>query len=168
MAAGVEIFSMNGLCLPQSTESSLKKKLKKKTKGDSAWLRPSRKRKRRIKSRGDSCSCHTHTCRESPTPFSCGPYVDHWVETASVYVFLWHAWIWRQTLKHFLTIHCCSTQNLRQRFSLRLQLKLMQATGKSTRRFSVSLSTSTSPKSPRIPLRTEVSVEELKKLILTT
>uniref|UniRef100_A0A4W6FDX2 Euchromatic histone-lysine N-methyltransferase 1b n=1 Tax=Lates calcarifer TaxID=8187 RepID=A0A4W6FDX2_LATCA len=35
------------------TESGLKKKLKKKTKGDSAWLRPSRKRKRRIKAKGD-------------------------------------------------------------------------------------------------------------------
>nr|XP_033502837.1 histone-lysine N-methyltransferase EHMT1 isoform X1 [Epinephelus lanceolatus] len=34
-----------------STESSLKKKLKKKMKGDSAWLRPSRKRKRRIKTK---------------------------------------------------------------------------------------------------------------------
>ncbi|XP_076614216.1 histone-lysine N-methyltransferase EHMT1 isoform X1 [Chaetodon auriga] len=34
-----------------STESSLKKKLKKKTKADSAWLRPSRKRKRRIKAK---------------------------------------------------------------------------------------------------------------------
>ncbi|XP_049909094.1 histone-lysine N-methyltransferase EHMT1 isoform X2 [Epinephelus moara] len=34
-----------------STESSLKKKLKKKMKGDSAWLRPSRKRKRRIKAK---------------------------------------------------------------------------------------------------------------------
>ncbi|XP_026153589.1 histone-lysine N-methyltransferase EHMT1 isoform X2 [Mastacembelus armatus] len=34
-----------------STESSLKKKLKKKTKGDSAWLRPSRKRKRRLKAK---------------------------------------------------------------------------------------------------------------------
>nr|XP_057920138.1 histone-lysine N-methyltransferase EHMT1 [Doryrhamphus excisus] len=32
-----------------STESSLKKKLKKKTKADGAWLRPSRKRKRRVK-----------------------------------------------------------------------------------------------------------------------
>uniref|UniRef100_A0A8C4NWJ7 Euchromatic histone-lysine N-methyltransferase 1b n=1 Tax=Dicentrarchus labrax TaxID=13489 RepID=A0A8C4NWJ7_DICLA len=41
------------LCFPQSTESSLKKKLKKKTKADSAWLRPSRKRKRRIKAKGD-------------------------------------------------------------------------------------------------------------------
>ncbi|XP_026195320.1 histone-lysine N-methyltransferase EHMT1b isoform X3 [Anabas testudineus] len=39
-----------------STESSLKKKLKKKTKGDSAWLRPSRKRKRRIKSKVLICS----------------------------------------------------------------------------------------------------------------
>ncbi|XP_038589635.1 histone-lysine N-methyltransferase EHMT1 isoform X1 [Micropterus salmoides] len=34
-----------------STESSLKKKLKKKTKADSAWLRPSRKRKRRLKAK---------------------------------------------------------------------------------------------------------------------
>ncbi|XP_070706429.1 histone-lysine N-methyltransferase EHMT1 [Pempheris klunzingeri] len=34
-----------------STESSLKKKLKKKTKADSAWLRPSRKRKRRIRAK---------------------------------------------------------------------------------------------------------------------
>uniref|UniRef100_A0A3B4GM37 Uncharacterized protein n=1 Tax=Pundamilia nyererei TaxID=303518 RepID=A0A3B4GM37_9CICH len=41
---------------PESTESSLKKKLKKKTKADSAWLRPSRKRKRRMKSKGDRCS----------------------------------------------------------------------------------------------------------------
>lgn len=37
----------------QSSESSLKKKLKKKTKADSAWLRPSRKRKKRIKAKGD-------------------------------------------------------------------------------------------------------------------
>ncbi|KAM4635052.1 histone-lysine N-methyltransferase EHMT1 [Polymixia lowei] len=35
-----------------SSESSMKKKLKKKTKGDSAWLRPSRKRKRKLKSKG--------------------------------------------------------------------------------------------------------------------
>ncbi|XP_067341315.1 histone-lysine N-methyltransferase EHMT1 isoform X3 [Channa argus] len=34
-----------------STESSVKKKLKKKIKGDSAWLRPSRKRKKRIKTK---------------------------------------------------------------------------------------------------------------------
>ncbi|CAJ1070822.1 histone-lysine N-methyltransferase EHMT1 isoform X1 [Xyrichtys novacula] len=34
-----------------STESSLKKRLKKKAKADSAWLRPSRKRKRKMKSR---------------------------------------------------------------------------------------------------------------------
>uniref|UniRef100_A0A4W6FC42 Euchromatic histone-lysine N-methyltransferase 1b n=1 Tax=Lates calcarifer TaxID=8187 RepID=A0A4W6FC42_LATCA len=44
---------MNSISPPQSTESGLKKKLKKKTKGDSAWLRPSRKRKRRIKAKGD-------------------------------------------------------------------------------------------------------------------
>uniref|UniRef100_A0AAQ5YUX4 Euchromatic histone-lysine N-methyltransferase 1b n=1 Tax=Amphiprion ocellaris TaxID=80972 RepID=A0AAQ5YUX4_AMPOC len=37
-----------------STESSLKKKtLKKKMKADSAWLKPSRKRKRRMKAKGD-------------------------------------------------------------------------------------------------------------------
>lgn len=42
---------------PQSTES--KKRLKKKTKADSAWLRPSRKRKRRIKAKGDPPT-HTH------------------------------------------------------------------------------------------------------------
>ncbi|XP_029940545.1 histone-lysine N-methyltransferase EHMT1 [Salarias fasciatus] len=34
-----------------SSESSLKKRLKKKTKADSAWLRPSRKRKRRMKAK---------------------------------------------------------------------------------------------------------------------
>lgn len=39
---------------PQSTESSLKKRLKKKAaKVAGAWLRPSRKRKRRIKAKGD-------------------------------------------------------------------------------------------------------------------
>lgn len=32
-----------------STESNMKKKMKKKMKGDNAWLRPSRKRKRRLK-----------------------------------------------------------------------------------------------------------------------
>ncbi|XP_041666969.1 histone-lysine N-methyltransferase EHMT1 isoform X2 [Cheilinus undulatus] len=42
-----------------STEFSLKRKLKKKTKADSAWLRPSRKRKRRIKSRGLSSLSET-------------------------------------------------------------------------------------------------------------
>ncbi|XP_024155223.2 histone-lysine N-methyltransferase EHMT1 isoform X5 [Oryzias melastigma] len=36
---------------PQSTESALKKRLKKKNKVDSAWLRPSRKRKRRMKTK---------------------------------------------------------------------------------------------------------------------
>uniref|UniRef100_A0A7N6BLW8 Euchromatic histone-lysine N-methyltransferase 1b n=1 Tax=Anabas testudineus TaxID=64144 RepID=A0A7N6BLW8_ANATE len=41
-----------------------KKKLKKKTKGDSAWLRPSRKRKRRIKSKGDRCYCPSGTAVE--------------------------------------------------------------------------------------------------------
>jgi len=41
--------------LPQSSsESGLKKKLKKKMKRDAAWLRPSRKRKRSIKAQGDA------------------------------------------------------------------------------------------------------------------
>ncbi|CAF93568.1 unnamed protein product, partial [Tetraodon nigroviridis] len=35
----------------RSSESSLKKRLKKKTKADSAWLRPTRKRKKRIKAK---------------------------------------------------------------------------------------------------------------------
>ncbi|XP_072309540.1 histone-lysine N-methyltransferase EHMT1-like isoform X1 [Eucyclogobius newberryi] len=38
-------------CTTQSTGSSLKKKLKQKLKGDKAWLRPSRKRKRRLKAK---------------------------------------------------------------------------------------------------------------------
>uniref|UniRef100_A0A665XB91 Euchromatic histone-lysine N-methyltransferase 1b n=1 Tax=Echeneis naucrates TaxID=173247 RepID=A0A665XB91_ECHNA len=46
------IYSIKQLTnLHLSTESSVKKKLKKKPKGDSAWLRPSRKRKRRIKAK---------------------------------------------------------------------------------------------------------------------
>uniref|UniRef100_A0A3Q4I0D7 Euchromatic histone-lysine N-methyltransferase 1b n=1 Tax=Neolamprologus brichardi TaxID=32507 RepID=A0A3Q4I0D7_NEOBR len=49
------------------TESSLKKKLKKKTKADSAWLRPSRKRKRRMKSKGDRCSS---ICTSTQSPIS--------------------------------------------------------------------------------------------------
>nr|XP_061836747.1 histone-lysine N-methyltransferase EHMT1 isoform X2 [Nerophis lumbriciformis] len=56
-----------------STESSLKKKLKNKTKADSAWLRPSRKRKRRVMVKDTSrspmeeaqelplCSCRMET-----------------------------------------------------------------------------------------------------------
>ncbi|XP_053705235.1 histone-lysine N-methyltransferase EHMT1 isoform X3 [Synchiropus splendidus] len=36
-----------------STESSLKKKLKKKLKTDGAWLKPSRKKKRRLKDKGE-------------------------------------------------------------------------------------------------------------------
>uniref|UniRef100_A0A669DRG7 Euchromatic histone-lysine N-methyltransferase 1b n=1 Tax=Oreochromis niloticus TaxID=8128 RepID=A0A669DRG7_ORENI len=49
------------------TESGLKKKLKKKTKADSAWLRPSRKRKRRMKSKGDRCSS---ICTSTQSPIS--------------------------------------------------------------------------------------------------
>uniref|UniRef100_A0A6Q2YXB2 Euchromatic histone-lysine N-methyltransferase 1b n=1 Tax=Esox lucius TaxID=8010 RepID=A0A6Q2YXB2_ESOLU len=37
------------LLLKKSSESSMKKRLKKKAKGDDAWLRPSRKRKRKLK-----------------------------------------------------------------------------------------------------------------------
>uniref|UniRef100_A0A8C7ZRP7 Euchromatic histone-lysine N-methyltransferase 1b n=1 Tax=Oryzias sinensis TaxID=183150 RepID=A0A8C7ZRP7_9TELE len=44
---------LKSVCPPQSTESALKKRLKKKSKADSAWLRPSRKRKRRMKTKGD-------------------------------------------------------------------------------------------------------------------
>ncbi|XP_071323115.1 histone-lysine N-methyltransferase EHMT1 isoform X2 [Trachinotus anak] len=47
--SGEEEGEEEGTESDMSTESSLKKKLKKKTKADSAWLRPSRKRKRRIK-----------------------------------------------------------------------------------------------------------------------
>ncbi|KAG7240828.1 hypothetical protein INR49_023402, partial [Caranx melampygus] len=49
--SGEEDGEEEGTESDMSTESSLKKKLKKKTKGDSAWLRPSRKRKRRIKTK---------------------------------------------------------------------------------------------------------------------
>ncbi len=41
---------------PQSSESSLKKKWKKKVKGDHAWLRPSRKRKRKLKAKTEGLS----------------------------------------------------------------------------------------------------------------
>uniref|UniRef100_A0AAQ4RYA9 Euchromatic histone-lysine N-methyltransferase 1b n=1 Tax=Gasterosteus aculeatus aculeatus TaxID=481459 RepID=A0AAQ4RYA9_GASAC len=54
-----ELESLLCVRLPQSTESSLKKKLKKKMKSDGPWLKPSRKRRRRrrrIKAKGD---CHT-------------------------------------------------------------------------------------------------------------
>uniref|UniRef100_A0A8C1AIM8 Euchromatic histone-lysine N-methyltransferase 1b n=1 Tax=Cyprinus carpio carpio TaxID=630221 RepID=A0A8C1AIM8_CYPCA len=43
-------------CPPQSSESSLKKKWKKKVKGDHAWLRPSRKRKRKSKAKTEGLS----------------------------------------------------------------------------------------------------------------
>lgn len=46
-------ISKKKLSLLQSSESSLKKRLKKKTKADSAWIRPSRKRKKRIQAKGD-------------------------------------------------------------------------------------------------------------------
>lgn len=70
-------------------------------------------------------------------------------------------------MKRFLTFCCCSAQNWRQRFSLRLQLRPMQAMGRITHRFSnLSLSTSASPKNPQVPHRTKVSLEEMRKLIL--
>uniref|UniRef100_A0A7N8WR85 Euchromatic histone-lysine N-methyltransferase 1b n=1 Tax=Mastacembelus armatus TaxID=205130 RepID=A0A7N8WR85_9TELE len=62
-----------------SLESSLKKKLKKKTKGDSAWLRPSRKRKRRLKAKGEHHSVTRTLSFLSSFGFelpSCGPYLD--------------------------------------------------------------------------------------------
>uniref|UniRef100_A0A665XBH0 Euchromatic histone-lysine N-methyltransferase 1b n=2 Tax=Echeneis naucrates TaxID=173247 RepID=A0A665XBH0_ECHNA len=49
--SGEEEGEEEGTESDMSTESSVKKKLKKKPKGDSAWLRPSRKRKRRIKAK---------------------------------------------------------------------------------------------------------------------
>ncbi|XP_035040196.2 histone-lysine N-methyltransferase EHMT1 isoform X1 [Hippoglossus stenolepis] len=49
--SGEEEGEEEGTESDMSTESGLKKKLKKKTKGDSAWLRPSRKRKRRLKAK---------------------------------------------------------------------------------------------------------------------
>uniref|UniRef100_A0A8C6TWI6 Euchromatic histone-lysine N-methyltransferase 1b n=1 Tax=Neogobius melanostomus TaxID=47308 RepID=A0A8C6TWI6_9GOBI len=50
------------VCRPQSTGSGVKKKLKKKMTGDSAWLRPSRKRKRKLKAKGE----HYHIISLSP------------------------------------------------------------------------------------------------------
>ncbi|XP_018540805.1 histone-lysine N-methyltransferase EHMT1 isoform X2 [Lates calcarifer] len=50
-----------------STESGLKKKLKKKTKGDSAWLRPSRKRKRRIKAKELEVVVQPQASAQTPT-----------------------------------------------------------------------------------------------------
>uniref|UniRef100_A0A667YQ51 Euchromatic histone-lysine N-methyltransferase 1b n=1 Tax=Myripristis murdjan TaxID=586833 RepID=A0A667YQ51_9TELE len=47
---------------PPSSESSVKKKVKKKTKRDSAWLRPSRKRKRKTKAKGNHCQPTTSPC----------------------------------------------------------------------------------------------------------
>ncbi|XP_061590466.1 histone-lysine N-methyltransferase EHMT1 isoform X2 [Cololabis saira] len=53
---------------PESTESSVKKKLKKKTKAPSAWLRPSRKRKRKMQTKEmeadvqPQASSHPHAC----------------------------------------------------------------------------------------------------------
>uniref|UniRef100_A0A672JKR3 Euchromatic histone-lysine N-methyltransferase 1b n=1 Tax=Salarias fasciatus TaxID=181472 RepID=A0A672JKR3_SALFA len=58
--------SQSVVCLPQSSESSLKKRLKKKTKADSAWLRPSRKRKRRMKAKGNRTRISTRPLCFSP------------------------------------------------------------------------------------------------------
>uniref|UniRef100_A0A7N8XEW2 Euchromatic histone-lysine N-methyltransferase 1b n=1 Tax=Mastacembelus armatus TaxID=205130 RepID=A0A7N8XEW2_9TELE len=73
------IILVKEIFVPQSTESSLKKKLKKKTKGDSAWLRPSRKRKRRLKAKGEHHSVTRTLSFLSSFGFelpSCGPYLD--------------------------------------------------------------------------------------------
>nr|XP_055036990.1 histone-lysine N-methyltransferase EHMT1 isoform X1 [Misgurnus anguillicaudatus] len=52
-----------------SSESSLKKKWKKKIKGDQAWLRPSRKRKRKLKARIEGLSgMETQSQSESQSP----------------------------------------------------------------------------------------------------
>uniref|UniRef100_A0A8C2KNP8 Euchromatic histone-lysine N-methyltransferase 1b n=1 Tax=Cyprinus carpio TaxID=7962 RepID=A0A8C2KNP8_CYPCA len=48
--------TVSSFCPPQSSESSLKKKWKKKVKGDHAWLRPSRKRKRKLKAKTEGLS----------------------------------------------------------------------------------------------------------------
>lgn len=59
---------------PQSTESSLKKSLKKKaTKVDGVWLRPPRKRKRRIKAKGDMRKHSPPLTLMLKLPFSLAP-----------------------------------------------------------------------------------------------
>lgn len=50
------LLPVSYICSPQSSESSLKKKWKKKAKGDHAWLRPSRKRKRKLKAKTEGLS----------------------------------------------------------------------------------------------------------------
>uniref|UniRef100_A0A672N386 Histone-lysine N-methyltransferase EHMT1-like n=1 Tax=Sinocyclocheilus grahami TaxID=75366 RepID=A0A672N386_SINGR len=50
------LWTVSFFCPPQSSESSLKKKWKKKVKGDHAWLRPSRKRKRKSKAKTEGLS----------------------------------------------------------------------------------------------------------------
>uniref|UniRef100_A0A672SHL5 Histone-lysine N-methyltransferase EHMT1-like n=1 Tax=Sinocyclocheilus grahami TaxID=75366 RepID=A0A672SHL5_SINGR len=51
-----DLWTVSSFCPPQSSESSLKKKWKKKVKGDHAWLRPSRKRKRKLKAKTEGLS----------------------------------------------------------------------------------------------------------------
>uniref|UniRef100_A0A671P1C9 Histone-lysine N-methyltransferase EHMT1-like n=1 Tax=Sinocyclocheilus anshuiensis TaxID=1608454 RepID=A0A671P1C9_9TELE len=51
-----DLWTVSYFCPPQSSESSLKKKWKKKVKGDHAWLRPSRKRKRKSKAKTEGLS----------------------------------------------------------------------------------------------------------------
>uniref|UniRef100_A0A673I5S5 Euchromatic histone-lysine N-methyltransferase 1b n=1 Tax=Sinocyclocheilus rhinocerous TaxID=307959 RepID=A0A673I5S5_9TELE len=50
------LWTVSSFCPPQSSESSLKKKWKKKVKGDHAWLRPSRKCKRKLKAKTEGLS----------------------------------------------------------------------------------------------------------------
>uniref|UniRef100_A0A6Q2ZLZ0 Euchromatic histone-lysine N-methyltransferase 1b n=1 Tax=Esox lucius TaxID=8010 RepID=A0A6Q2ZLZ0_ESOLU len=70
------------LLLKKSSESSMKKRLKKKAKGDDAWLRPSRKRKRKLKPKteglpGTGIFAFWKNIVDSPMMFFslCYPYV---------------------------------------------------------------------------------------------
>uniref|UniRef100_A0A672SIA0 Histone-lysine N-methyltransferase EHMT1-like n=1 Tax=Sinocyclocheilus grahami TaxID=75366 RepID=A0A672SIA0_SINGR len=60
------LWTVSSFCPPQSSESSLKKKWKKKVKGDHAWLRPSRKRKRKLKAKTEGLS-GTVNVKSSPS-----------------------------------------------------------------------------------------------------
>uniref|UniRef100_A0A8C2IQB1 Euchromatic histone-lysine N-methyltransferase 1b n=1 Tax=Cyprinus carpio TaxID=7962 RepID=A0A8C2IQB1_CYPCA len=56
-----------------SSESSLKKKWKKKVKGDHAWLRPSRKRKRKSKAKTEGLSGMETQCQSESQSFPSAP-----------------------------------------------------------------------------------------------
>uniref|UniRef100_A0A8C2AGI5 Euchromatic histone-lysine N-methyltransferase 1b n=1 Tax=Cyprinus carpio TaxID=7962 RepID=A0A8C2AGI5_CYPCA len=59
--------TVSSFCPPQSSESSLKKKWKKKVKGDHAWLRPSRKRKRKLKAKTEGLSGTSQSSPSAPS-----------------------------------------------------------------------------------------------------